>query len=249
MTTVVRETRRAGASGLQRYELDEWPQPGSPIRAGLAGGQGSPDFRVTPGTPPRDAWAALQADLGGIARVRASHQVHGSTVHWHPGGVTGARLAADGDGHATGDRGVLLLVTVADCVPIYLAGRQGEGVALLHGGWRGVADGILAAGVHLLRERAGLAPQDIAIHCGISICGSCYTVGSDVQAALGSPRGAPSVDLRAVLSRQAADLGIGQISVSPWCAAHDRAHFLSHRASRGADGRMAAYIVIGGDGS
>ena len=47
----------------------------------------------------------------------------------------------------------------------------------------------------------------------------------------------------------ASDLGLRRISTSQWCSAHDRPAFYSHRASRGADGRMVAYLgrpVAGG---
>jgi copper oxidase (laccase) domain-containing protein len=47
--------------------------------------------------------------------------------------------------------------------------------------------------------------------------------------------------LRAVLAQQGQALGLGQITQSPWCSAHDRAQFFSHRASGGRDGRMIAY--------
>ena len=40
----------------------------------------------------------------------------------------------------------------------------------------------------------------------------------------------------------ARELGIGDISISPWCSAEDRERFYSHRASGGRDGRMVAYL-------
>ena len=49
------------------------------------------------------------------------------------------------DGWVTTAPGVLLTVTVADCIPVYLA-VPGKAVALLHAGWRGTAGGILARG-------------------------------------------------------------------------------------------------------
>jgi copper oxidase (laccase) domain-containing protein len=50
------------------------------------------------------------------------------------------------------------------------------------------------------------------------------------------------LDLRATLAHQARHLGIEAITVSPWCSAEERDRFFSHRASRGRDGRMVAYI-------
>ena len=48
--------------------------------------------------------------------------------------------------------------------------------------------------------------------------------------------------LRDCLATQAAALGVGQVTLSSWCSAHDRVRFFSHRASRGTDGRMVAYL-------
>ena len=52
------------------------------------------------------------------------------------------------------------------------------------------------------------------------------------------------LDLRAHLAAQARALGLTEITTSSWCSAHHRPKFYSHRASRGADGRMAAYLGI-----
>ena len=110
-------------------------------------------------------------------------QVHRPEVRWH--GDPGGWLLIEGvDGHATDAPGVLLTVTIADCVPVYLADPVGRRVALLHAGWRGLAAGILEAGVGLLSSR-GSSAADILMHCGVSICGNCYEVGSEVFAALG----------------------------------------------------------------
>jgi copper oxidase (laccase) domain-containing protein len=51
-------------------------------------------------------------------------------------------------------------------------------------------------------------------------------------------------DLRERLAAQGRGLGIERISTSAWCSAHDRVSFYSHRASRGADGRMVAYLGV-----
>ena len=94
---------------------------------------------------------------------------------------------------------------------------------------------------------SGADPADVLMHCGIGICGPCYEVGSEVMAGCGVPHAEPGpwhLDLRDVLAGQAADLGVGRITVSSWCSAHDRPSFYSHRASRGTDGRMVAYLGI-----
>jgi copper oxidase (laccase) domain-containing protein len=66
-------------------------------------------------------------------------------------------------------------------------------------------------------------------------------VGSEVAVRFGQS-GTIQLDLRAVLARQARDLGVDAITSSPWCSAEGRERFFSHRASRGRDGRMVAYL-------
>jgi copper oxidase (laccase) domain-containing protein len=83
------------------------------------------------------------------------------------------------------------------------------------------------------------------MHCGVGICGKCYEVGSEVMAGCGvlhEGDGPWHLDLRACLVSQAAALAVGRVSSSPWCSAHDRVRFYSHRGSRGSDGRMVAYL-------
>ena len=176
--------------------------------------------------------------------VVLAHQVHSAFVRWHGPQEPGWLLGDGYDGHATGEAGVLLTVTVADCVPIYLADRRGRGFGLLHAGWKGVAGGMLEAGVKVLGERTGAAPSDLAVHFGVGICGSCYEVGPEVAWAVrgeGSP-GKVRLDLRAELVRRAGRLGIGEVSASTLCSACDADRFFSHRGSRGDGGRMVAYL-------
>jgi copper oxidase (laccase) domain-containing protein len=86
--------------------------------------------------------------------------------------------------------------------------------------------------------------RDIIIHCGISICGNCYEVGSEVAERLsGRQDRTPShVDLRSILAARAATIGVGAVTVSAYCTAHHNDRFYSHRASNGRDGRLVAYL-------
>jgi polyphenol oxidase len=179
-----------------------------------------------------------------------AHQVHGTVLAWHRAAADGWMILDGLDGHATGARGLLLTVTVADCIPVYLAVPQKQVVALLHAGWRGVAGRVLERGVELLKREGFARASDIVMHCGVGICGACYEVGSEVIEQLtpgrrpGANGASGHVDLRDILVRQAAELGITEVSVSPWCTAHDRDRFFSHRASGGRDGRMIAYAGL-----
>lgn len=189
-------------------------------------------------------WSLVEALHELSPRLATSRQVHGNRVLVH-------RLTWDGwlrshaaDGHVAPDPGTALAVTVADCVPVFIAHPDGA-CALLHAGWRGTASRILEHGVDEL-VRAGLNVRDLRVHLGPSICGRCYEVGPDVYQQLTgqSASAATCVDLRAVLARQANEAGIAHISVSEYCTRCDNDRFFSHRAGDG--GRMLAVIVAPG---
>lgn len=177
--------------------------------------------------------------------VVMAHQVHGARVLTHDAVEPGWHLIDGADGHATTQRGLLLLVTVADCVPIYLA-AEGRAVALLHAGWRGVAGGMLETGVAALVERARVSPSSVALHTGVAICGTCYEVGPEVVAAVTgrAAAGKERLDLRGQLAARAEALGIREVSSSPWCTSchHDR--FYSHRASGGDASRLIGWVGL-----
>jgi YfiH family protein len=166
-----------------------------------------------------------------------AHQIHETriVVHYEVGeGVREADGAADG--HATAKSGVLLAVTVADCVPVYLLDPETRAVALLHAGWRGTAAGILACGIEVLLREWGCDPTRLLVHLGPAICGACYEVGPEVFSALGveAPAVAGPVDVRAVLVRQATAAGIApqNVTVSPLCTLCGNGNLFSHRAGR-----------------
>lgn len=190
-------------------------------------------------------WSALVAVAArhGARRLATSHQVHGAEVHVHAGGWEGWLRAPAGDGHAAPARGTALAVTIADCVPVFLAHPSGA-VSVLHSGWRGTAARIVERGIAALAHRA-VPVRELRMHLGPAICGRCYEVSPDVQRELtGRDAGRPAtVDLRAIIADHARAAGVSHISTSALCTSchHDR--LFSHR--RGDAGRQVAVIVSG----
>lgn len=234
---------------LPRYEIPEWSERFG-LAAGITGRGTEPgrgfDLGLWSDAPVGEVmtrWRALRRALPGFDAVVLGNQVHGTAVETVTGGHGWIQIEGV-DGWVTTSRGVLLTVTVADCIPVYLV-VPGRGVALLHAGWRGTAGGILEAGLGRLLAVTGCTADDVVMHCGVGICRGCYEVGSEVMAACGLPADGPGpwhVDLRERLAAGAARLGVGEVSVSAWCSAHDATAFYSHRASRGGDGRMVAWL-------
>jgi len=238
-----------GDSAVPRMELHEWAE-----RYGVVAGITTRGRGFSLGLWSEEnvgqvmsRWRAFRAAFrSAFPALILAHQVHGTLVQWHRQTADGWLILDGIDGHATGTRGMLLTITVADCVPVYLTVPHKQAVALLHAGWRGAAGRILERGVELVRREAFVRASEIVMHCGVGICGECYEVGSEVLTQFsGRPETAPGhVDLRAVLMQQARALGLTEISTSPWCSAHHREQFFSHRASGGRDGRMVAYLGL-----
>lgn len=177
----------------------------------------------------------------GFFALQMAHQVHGRDIVVHEGVADGLHVRDGVDGHLTGQRGLLLAVTVADCVPVYLTNEDGSRVALLHAGWKGTAAGMLEAGIAAL---TALPPYRLTAHLGVAICGACYEVGPEViQAVEGrTVQGKSRLDLRAVLARRAEAAGVREVTVSSLCTSCDRDRFFSHRGSGGDGGRQIAYL-------
>ena len=239
------------AAAIPIWEIGGWRERFG-VTAGITGRGPDPaapfDLGLWTERPVRDVmerWHRLHSHFAAHPSLIMSHQVHGSRVLWHDGAPAGWTIIGGADGHATAAPGRLMLVTVADCIPIYLVAPHQRAAALLHAGWRGTGAGIMARGVEALREGVRARPRDIVMHLGVGICGRCYEVGSEVMAAVGRPADGPGpwhLDLRSVLLDQAASLGIGEVTTSSHCSACDKDRFFSHRGSAGADGRMVAYL-------
>lgn len=193
-------------------------------------------------------WGALLDELRHFApRFATAHQVHGVRVITHTGGWEGWLRVPAADGHLSPVPGTAFAVTVADCVPVFLAHPSGA-IALLHSGWRGTAGRITEVAIASL-SRLGFPAHELHLHLGPAVCGSCYEVSPDVFAQLtGRAVSTPTtVDLRSLITDHAHHAGVRQITVSPWCTRCDNDRFFSHRA--GDAGRQVAVICGAAQGT
>jgi YfiH family protein len=158
----------------------------------------------------------------GAARLAHGRQVHGTRV------VVDGQGVEEADGQVTTQPGVATIVLVADCLPVALAGPGA--VAVVHAGWRGLAAGVIEAGI----EATGGAVA-AAIGPGIGPC--CYEVGDDVRAVFGTSE--PTLDLKAIARARLQAAGVREVHDCAICTACDAERFFSHRRDRGVTGRQA----------
>jgi YfiH family protein len=169
-------------------------------------------------------------------------QVHGDAVVVLPGGE-GARA----DAAITFSRGHVCAVLVADCLPVFLASRNGDCVGIAHAGWRGLAAGVIEATIAAFdRDPGGLVAW-----LGPSIGAGAFEVGPEVREAFVAQDAAAGAEFRPGRSRRwMADLpglarrrlaaaGVGAVAASGFCTASQPDRFFSYRRD-GVTGRMAA---------
>jgi polyphenol oxidase len=73
-------------------------------------------------------------------------------------------------------------VVTADCIPVLAACDDGSAVAAIHAGWRGLAAGVIEAGIDALRRARPRAVLRAAIGPHIGAC--CYEIDAPVLDAL-----------------------------------------------------------------
>lgn len=164
--------------------------------------------------------------------VVAGQLVNGAEVRWVDSKDGGEKMLAT-DGLVTTDPELWLSITVADCLPIVIYGSGF--VALLHGGWRGLAGGIIEKTVNMIRNRIGEDAQLMA-WIGPGIEGHHYPVGEEVAqkfekvgGAVESDKDVWKLDLKTVARASVLECGITQVEVSPICTYCQSGRYFSAR--------------------
>jgi YfiH family protein len=185
------------------------------------------------------------------ARLAVTRQTHGELVElvdsrsgiFHPGKI-------ESDGLMTGIKGVRITIHTADCVPVFLADKEGKAVCLIHAGWRGTALGIVRKGLMKFMSEFRLKPEGIAAVIGPSIEKECYQVGPEVADRFGSEvkksdsNGKWRLDLKAENRSQLIGAGIssGDIQVSKLCTFCRHSLLHSYRREKELKGQMISFM-------
>jgi purine-nucleoside/S-methyl-5'-thioadenosine phosphorylase / adenosine deaminase len=184
----------------------------------------------------------LAAALGrNPADVVMGRQVHGTKLRWHDRRQE-PRVYADvvkspeeADAQATAEPGLAPLVMVADCLPIAMVGPGG--VAMAHGGWRGLAGGIVASAASRVEAEAA------AIGPGIGPC--CYEVGEEVLIRFSGLEGVATgrmLDLTEIATQLLERAGVASIEAANICTSCNPELLFSHRRDGERTGRQAGLV-------
>jgi YfiH family protein len=172
-------------------------------------------------------------------------QVHGIEA------VEASRSVSTADASYSKKRSTVCAVMVADCMPVLLAHDAGEGVAIAHAGWRGLAAGVIESTIDAL----GLPGERLLAWLGPAIGPDAYEVGAEVLAAfvdrdahaarafVPTRPGHWRLDLYAVARQRLQAKGVTRVSGGGFCTCSQEDKFFSYRRN-GATERMAAAVWL-----
>jgi len=159
------------------------------------------------------------------------------------------------DASWTTQKGLALIIQVADCMPVLVVDKSGSRIGAAHAGWRGLCSGVIPR----LLEDMRLPPKDALVWLGPCIGPEAFEVGPEVfKSFMSSPfflaadvdasfspgeRDRLHADLQMLARNQLAQLGCESISVEKYCTFSQPDLFYSYRRD-GVTGRHGALIWI-----
>ncbi len=173
-------------------------------------------------------------------------QVHGDVAVTVP--FRGQSRQADAS--VTKHRGAVCAVLTADCLPLLACTADGEQVAAIHAGWRGLLAGVIRAAL------ASFVETKTLVWLGPAIGPSQFEVGAEVRSAFVAKsadfstaftpqeKGSYLADIYRLARIELGRLGISQIYGGGFCTVTDQRRFFSYRRQQ-QTGRMASLIWRG----
>lgn len=92
-----------------------------------------------------------------------------------------ANLRTDADGSYTTSNDCVSVVMTADCLPVLICNLQGNVVAAVHAGWRGLLNGILVKAVEKVIRAGQCQARDLLVWLGPAIGPEQFEVGEEVR--------------------------------------------------------------------
>ncbi len=167
--------------------------------------------------------------------------------------------APQADGMVTNQKGVVLGILTADCVPVLLADAQAGVIGAAHAGWKGAHRGIIGATVAAMRA-LGATAENIIAAIGPAIAQNSYEVGDDLRDVLlleslgnasyftPNQTGRWQFDLKSYVVAKLADAEVSRINLLALDTFCDKDAFFSYRRTTKAGepdyGRQVSVIAL-----
>ena len=202
-------------------------------------------------------WPTVSGDQTHEDRIMIVHRRHATDRHGQPVGFQVAKEDAAveydrTDALFTQERGVLLCLRTADCLPVFLLDRRHHAIGLAHCGWRGVRQDLAGKLASVFLEHESQA-EDLEAWLGPCISVDNYEVGEALlgEFAAAFP-GAPispdgrRLDLRAITAWQLHNLGVPRNNIhhSPDCTYAQTELYHSYRRDGEKAGRLLSFLAL-----
>jgi len=151
------------------------------------------------------------------------------------------------DASYTSEPGVVCAVLTADCLPLLVCSADGNEVAAIHAGWRGLLAGVIGNTVSAIRN------SELLVWLGPAIGPDCFEVGAEVRDAFleksaafmtafkQQDNGKWLADIYQLARIDLAMLGIDKVYGGGFCTVTEHGRFYSYRRDK-QTGRMATLI-------
>lgn len=225
---------------------------------GLSGGPfASLNLGASPGDDPEIVERNIERVARAFAGVPEGHpaptlvrmrQVHGSQVQVVEEPSLTAAEPPVADALVTRLPGVVLMVRVADCVPVLLADLQAGVVGAVHAGRPGLVAGVVPRAVEAMQA---LGAESLRAWVGPHVCGGCYEVPAEMRAEVSAlvpaafaetSWGTPSLDVGAGVLAQLQEARVDVVDRSR-CTIEDEDLFSYRRQGR-RSGRLAGLVRL-----
>lgn len=172
------------------------------------------------------------------------NQTHGSNIEIVD--ENSPDLIENCDAIITKSPNIVLMVMVADCIPIVLYDEKQGVFSAIHAGRNSTFLGISKKTAEIFIEKFNSNPDDIRAVFGASIQKCCYEVSPEMAKIVEKSFGKEfvkhrNIDLQSINRKQLESLGVKNIEISNICTKCGEDNYFSYRKDKNA-GRFAAFI-------
>lgn len=197
---------------------------------------------IVAGTTLRESEYQLPAQPQWLNQVHGARAIHARSPDFAAGPPDADAIVADQPGD-------ICVVCTADCLPVLFCSMDGCEIAAVHGGWRGLAAGIIEETIAAMAAQ----PRDLIAWLGPAISQPAFEVGAEVREAfvagdaaaeaafVANNRGRWQADLYGLATARLRKLGVSAVYGGDLCTFADEARFYSYRRE-GKTGRMLSFV-------
>jgi hypothetical protein len=147
------------------------------------------------------------------------------------------------DGLVTNVSKLPLAVFTADCLPVFIAHKEKNIVAIIHAGWQGIVKNIVPAALKMIKNKFKISPSSLFVAIGPHIQEDCFEIGDDLREIFNVGGTVTNISLSSIVLKQLSEEGVENVSVSSSCTCHESELFYSFRADQ-TPCRMMSLVML-----